>query len=275
MTTPTDTNPELHPLSDLTLERIALGELVGDELVAAHERLAAETGGIERLRSIERSNAAILNEYPPEVMVPRIERRIARAQREDADGAFSRGWWAGLSVGLAAAAAALAFAFVVPPADAPDSPVAAPVEVTRLKGLEPHVVVHRRTLDRSERLRPGERVSAGDVLQLSYVAGGEEFGAILSIDGAGVVTLHHPEYATLPPVLDGEGRVDLPYSYELDDAPSFERFVLVSSDAPLDVDAVLLAAKRLAADGDARDGDLDLPDDLHQSSILLEKGGRP
>jgi len=275
MTTPTDSHPELHPLSDLTLERIALGEIVGDELVSAHERLAAETGGIERLRSLERSNAAILSEYPPEVMVPRIERRIARAEHRDADGAFSRGWWAGLSVGLAAAAAALVFAVVLPPADAPDSPVAVTPEVTRLKGLEPHVVIHRRGLDRSERLRPGEQVVAGDVLQLSYVAGGEGYGAIFSIDGSGVVTLHHPEYATLPPVLDGEGRVDLPYSYELDDAPSFERFVLVSSQEPVDVDAVLLAAKRLAADGDPRTGSLDLPSDLHQHSILLEKGAAP
>ena len=39
-------------VSEWTLERIALGELVGDELVRAHERLAAETGGVQRLRAL-------------------------------------------------------------------------------------------------------------------------------------------------------------------------------------------------------------------------------
>ena len=107
MSTTTDSHAALKPISDYTLERIALGELVGDELVAAHNRLAVETGGFERLRAIEYSNVAILKAYPAEVIVPRIQRRIRVAEALENQGAFRRGWWAGLSMGLAAAAAAV------------------------------------------------------------------------------------------------------------------------------------------------------------------------
>ncbi|MCO4773011.1 MAG: ActD-like protein [Deltaproteobacteria bacterium] len=269
-----ESHPALQPVSDWTLERIALGELVGEELVQVHQRLVAEPGGVERLRALERSNAQILTEYPPERMVPRIARAIARQEEQQGQGAFRRGWWAGLSVGLAAAAAALAFALVLPPA--PDAGPQPGPEVTRLKGLEPHVVVHRRGAnDRSERLAAGTAVEPGDVLQLSYVASGEGYGAIVSIDGAGVVTLHHPEMATAPAVLDGDGRINLPYSYELDDAPGFERFVFVTSDQPLDLEAVLLGAKRLAGTPAARDAELPVDSHLHQHSLLLEKAGTP
>ncbi len=259
------------PVSDWTLERIALGELVGDELVRAHARLAAETGGVQRLRALEESTAQILRTYPAEVMVPAIEARIARQEARDARGSFRRGWWSGLAVGLTAAAAALVFALVAPTAPLPGDGRAD--QATRLKGLQPHLVVHRAAGDRSERLRPGDRVAPGDVLQVGYVAGGEPYGAIVSIDGAGAVTLHHPEFATLPPALAGKGRVDLPFSYELDDAPGFERFVFVTSPEPLDVDGVLKAARAVAAGDAPRTASLPLPDGLHQDSLVLDKRG--
>ena len=99
--------------------------------------------------------------------------------------------------------------------------------------------------------------------------------AIVSIDGAGVVTLHHPDTATEEAQLGGDGRVDLPYSYELDDAPDFERFVFVTSNEPFDVHAVLLSAKRLAGTDSAQDGDLSLDGRLHQHSLVLKKGVVP
>ncbi len=276
MSTPTDSYAALTPVSDYTLERIALGELVGDELVAAHNRLAVETGGFERLRAIEHSNVAILKAYPAEVMVPRIQNGIRAAEALEDQGAFRRGWWAGLSMGLVAAAAAVLFMALLPRDEvARVGPVDVTPEVTRLKGLEPHLVVHRRATDGSERLHPGETVVEGDVLQLGYVSGGETYGAIVSIDGAGVVTLHHPKTATEEAQLGGDGRVDLPYSYELDDAPDFERFVFVTSDESFDVHEVLLSAKRLAGTDSARDRDLALDERLHQHSLVLKKGALP
>lgn len=255
-------------VSDWTLERIALCELVGDELVAAHAQLAAETGGIKRLRTLEQSSAQILRDHPPEVVVPRILARIARVESQAAKGAFRRGWWSGLGVGFTVATAAVLCMVLLPPGEEGAEPRP---EVTRIKGLQPQVVVHRAGDSGSERLRDGDHAAAGDLIQLGYVAGGDPFGAIISIDGAGAVTLHHPEIVTLPPVLSGDGTVNLSFSYELDDAPGFERFVFVTSIDPIDVSAVLAAARELARSEGARTGALGLPRGLHQDFFLLDK----
>lgn len=267
------TIPSRAPVSDWTLERLALAELSADEMRAARARLALETGGLERLAALERDNVAILKAYPPEEMVPAIERKLRRAARENDRAAFFRGWWSGLGVGAAVAAAAMLAFFLLPSeAPSPADPVA--VETTRLKGLEPHVVVHRQTEGEAERLTSGALAQAGDTLQVGYVAGGHAHGVVLSIDGAGVVTLHHPEFATLPAVIGGEGRTDLPFAYTLDDAPGFERFVFVSAESAIDVDGVLAAARKVAASGDAAAELLLLPDGVAQHSLVLWKDQR-
>ena len=61
---------------------------------------------------------------------------------------------------------------------------------------------------------------------------GGRFGVLLSIDGAGHVTLHLPESAARRRRADAQGEIRLPSAYELDDAPAFERFLLVTSAAP-------------------------------------------
>jgi hypothetical protein len=82
------------------------------------------------------------------------------------------------------------------------------------------------------------------VLQVSYVALGRPYGVIFSIDGAGVVTLHHPTSAEGEQALvDLDGAVPLPSAYELDDAPRFEKFFFVTALHPLDVTAILEKAR--------------------------------
>src|SRR5690606_19161898 len=96
-------------------------------------------------------------------------------------------------------------------------------EGVRLKGQEPHLALHRRAAGAVvERLGEGATARAGDVLQVSYVAAGRRRGAVLSIDGRGVVTLHFPERAGAATELVQEGAVPLAHAYELDDAPAFE-----------------------------------------------------
>ena len=284
MSAPFDTStsitiPPRARVSDWTLERMALAELDADELRAAHGRLALETGGLDRLAALERDNVAILKQYPPEQMVPAIERKLRRAARDHDRAAFRRGWWTGLLVGggLAAAAALITAAVVFGDrlAQAPSADPQVPAfEETRLKGLEPHVVVHRQADGEAERLSSGALAQPGDVVQVGYVAGGHAYGVVLSIDGAGVVTLHHPEFATLPAVIGGEGRTDLPFAYTLDEAPGFERFVFVSSRDRLDVDGVLDAARRVASGGEPAADLLLLPDGTAQHSLVLWKDQR-
>ncbi len=282
MSAPFDTTtsfdiPTRTPVGDWTLERLALAELSADEMRAVHARLALETGGVERLAALERDNVAILKQYPPEEMVPRIEQRLRRAERQHEGAAFARGWWSGLLVGGGAAVAAALLTFALLTGDhllSEPGPVQAPgVEQTRIKGLEPHVVVHRQVDgDEAERLPSGAQVASGDILQVGYVAAGHAYGVVVSIDGGGLVTLHHPEFATLPAVIGGEGRVDLPFAYTLDEAPGFERFVFVTSEEPIDVDSVVGAARRVGSSDEAASDLLVLPDGLSQDSLVLWKG---
>jgi hypothetical protein len=69
---------------------------------------------------------------------------------------------------------------------------------------------------------------------------------ILSVDGRGVVTLHYPESEDKDPILDQYKKTFLSTSYELDDAPDFERFFFITSKSEIDVQAILNSAKVLA-----------------------------
>ena len=84
------------------------------------------------------------------------------------------------------------------------------------------------------------------------------------------VTLHYPESPNGSTALEPKGV--LPSAYELDDAPEFERFVLVTSKEPVQVERVLEAARILAGDrARARDAKLPLPGELAQTSLILRK----
>jgi hypothetical protein len=165
------------------------------------------------------------------------------------------------------------------------SPVGSPaeaVEPTQIKGpaasRTPRLYVYRRvTAGGSERLGDGAVAVRGDVLQLAYTTGEPAFGVLLSLDGAGRVTVHLPDPAT--PVaaaavpLAPAREVRLPSAYELDDAPAFERFVLITADRPFPTAAALDAARKLAANpGAARRDPLPLGPSLQQMSLALVKG---
>ena len=133
-------------------------------------------------------------------------------------------------------------------------------DAIRIKGLTPSITIYLRAEGAATRLTEEVTVRANDLLQLAYNAAGQQFGAILSIDGRRVVTLHHP----YEPALD--------YSYRLDDAPGFERFFFLSSDTLFSIDQVVSAAETLAgSNGGGRTGRLELPDSVDQYSVVLTK----
>jgi hypothetical protein len=142
----------------------------------------------------------------------------------------------------------------------------------RTKGLDtPTLAVHRRVAgDAPEPLASGTVAQAGDVLQLSYRSGGAGHGVVVSVDGKGNVSLHHPASVTDPTNLSADGFVELPHGYALDDAPRYERFFFVTGDAPIDVRAVLAAADALP-NGTASSTPLTLPEGLSQTSFLVRK----
>lgn len=201
---------------DWLLERYALGEVT--ELERA--RAEADPDLPAQLAVLRESDAAIRALYPPLLVGSRIRaRRRAAAPRR----------WKAPAVGVALVAAA-ALLLVRSPDEA---------DGHRARGLAPSLEVYRQTDAGPERLAPGTRVSNGEVLQLSVVRGDATHGWIVSIDGRGAVTLHGG--GELPP-----GRTNLPDAYRLDDAPSFERFFLVTDDEPIAREDVVRAARALA-----------------------------
>ncbi len=261
-------------IPDWKLERLALGELPAAEASRCLAELAEEPGGLERYRALQASDAEILAEYPVEQMALGIEERLA--QRRAPRAAGLRWQWA--APALAGLAAVLAVVVFLPQGPGgPSGGVARPApEELRDKGLTPFLRVYRRGSEpEPERLEAGSLARGGDQLQLRYGAAGRRFGLILSLDGAGAVTLHAPAAPGLSVALRAGDEVALDFSYELDDAPDFERFVFVTSDAAFSTGPVLAAAQAVADQGVAALAEpLPLPPGLEQSSFVLRKVAR-
>ncbi len=144
-----------------------------------------------------------------------------------------------------------------------------PIPGIRLKGTGPHLSLHRKIDTGSEQLRDGGIGRSGDVIQVRYHAGGRSYGAILSADGNGAVTLHHPAAGNEAQPLQTSGPVSLAFAYELDDAPHWERFYFVTSHTEFELAAVIDAAAAAAL---ARRDSLVLDDgELEQFILTLNK----
>jgi hypothetical protein len=247
------------------LELAVAGELPEAERRRALERAAASPGGGERIEALARDHAATLARLPPERVAAEVARRAASASPRRPQ------WrvWLALPALVAVAAALVAVAVprraLPPPADA---------DGIRMKGLAPHLVVHRRTPAGAERVAPGTAVRAGDLVQLGYVVPRTRFGVIVSLDGAGAVTRHWPVAGPSAATLEAGREVLLPESFHLDAAPRFERFFLVTSERPFAVVGVIDAARALAERPDARDARLPLPPGLSGDDVLLPKETR-
>jgi hypothetical protein len=143
----------------------------------------------------------------------------------------------------------------------------------RIKGQGPQLKLYRKTADGSEALEDGTRVFRGDVVRIGYQAAGRAYGVIVSVDGRGTVTLHLPHQGKQSVPLENDGQVLLDFALELDDAPRWERFYFVTSDASFDATPVLRAARQIDIKRPVDQAEkLILPKDLHQFVISLEKG---
>jgi hypothetical protein len=267
---------------ELLLEREALGELSPQMQAGLSQRLAAlseeERSQLEaRREELRRGNAEILAAYPPEVMARKIERRAQAAASAKARPAWS------LLLPVGGALAVCALGIVMLRSGTPYLPGAeehggasgadSALESTRVKGLRPLLLIFAKPEPGQppRSLADGALVHTHELLQLGYVAASKPHGVVLSIDGRGTATLHYPAAPRHSTQLRS-GQVLLQSSYELDDAPRFERFFLITATTPIDVDTVLAAAQRLAADAQhAPSAQLALPAGFEQTSLLLMK----
>ncbi len=259
------TRPNDATVPDLSLERYRLGELPEDEAGRIERLLALDPGLRDRLGALERSDVEIARRYPAPLMGERVReqaRAAGVARGETAPGRRTRRW---LVPALAAAAVVLAVEVGVVRPPAPDHTV-------RLKGGDAGLVVYRKTDTGSEHLGPGAVAARGDLIRIGYRAAGRAYGAILSTDGSGHVTQHLPRSGQRAAPLDTRGTVLLDFSYELDDAPRWERFYLVTADEPFSLEPVREAAREVATAGsETAPPLLEIPAGLEQSVFTLAK----
>ena len=124
-------------------------------------------------------------------------------------------------------------------------------------------------------LRPGAVLAPGDAVRFVVEPAGHRYLLVVSLDGAGKVSVYHPFDGAESAPLAATARVEVPGSIVLDRAPGPERIVAVFSDAPLSAAAV---GQRLAAaapgSGSGSQVKLALPG-TEQISLVFEKKGEP
>lgn len=226
---------------DFVIEQYVLGELPPEKA----REVERSHGFAERVARIEEDTQRFLETHPPRAFAQRIRNAYEASEREPAPSQqrpAARATIRFMTFAVPGAAAVLALAFVLfgglgidtAPVVDPDS------EIVRLKGAEPRISVYRSAgTDDAEELADGDVARQGDRLQITYTASGRAFGAIVSVDGRGAVTLHYPLTPSREPVLATDGEQQLPYAYQLDDAPEFERFYFVTSETSFDVSELL------------------------------------
>ncbi|HEY7374491.1 MAG TPA: hypothetical protein VIF57_20165 [Polyangia bacterium] len=265
------------PVPDWLLERLALGELDAETAADVRRRLAAEGRSVdEMMGAVATSNREILAELPASQAAAGIRQRAARAAAAAERPARRRTVLWGLPVALAGGLALTHM--MLRPAHHDEGVVSSTEnpEIIFDKGSHerkpPRLYVYRHRAGADQQLTDGARAFRGDLVQLAYGSHEGGYGVVLSIDGRGKATVHWPEReGGAAPALDASGEIRLPSSYELDDAPAFERFFLVRAATPFSVATAMEAARALAAQPSARKQLLALPAGFEQISLALDK----
>jgi hypothetical protein len=259
----------------LFFEQISLREKKRGDFT--EDRQAELTDGKIRSEcaSIEKSNEEILSRYDADAMREAVMRKMSaskpNAGQNPNAGRAARTLAFRSFVAVGAAAACFAFAFFVasprgdllPRSGAQGifssgakngSGILASAE--RAKGDGAHLFVYLKDGNKAIRLDGGEKVKEGDVLQLSYISGGAQYGAILSIDGKGTVSFHYPESGGASAKLQDGGEIPLDFAYQLDNAPNFERFFFITGSKPFTTAAFVENIKIRSKIGDLQTADL-------------------
>jgi hypothetical protein len=213
----------------MQMERYLLGELPQEQLARMRETESQDAQLKTELDLLRKNNQEVLEKFPPDWMGRKIALEARRgeslpggAQVPDWQGAAPSFW----KIAAPALLALLVVAFL--PAGLHFGGAEKAAQAERSKGISPTLEVWRKAEGGPERLASGSLARSGDVLQVRYSVPRELWGAILSIDGAGELTVHLAGAGGEAALLAG-GVHTLERSWQLDNAPRFERFYLVTS----------------------------------------------
>jgi hypothetical protein len=236
-------------IPDWVLERYRAGTLSEARRAQVEQALRDDPQVAQRLASLGASDEEILHKYPPSWVRRQIEGRL-HSQPQGRQ-------YLPLALVLLTASAAVTLTMNVPSSE--------PQLTDRIKG-GPQLSIFRE--GQPVALGEGDLAHEGDVLQIAVTHGGAPYGAVVSIDGRGSVTVHARR---LTPE-EGAGTIVLDQALKLDDAPDFERFFLVTSAKPIPMETLTSAARTLAQDTlRAQTEPLPLPSSFQQTDRLLKK----
>ena len=254
------------------LEQIKAGELPASEYIG--NNLFSE------LSALEESDREILKAYPAAAMQAAVAAKLATSK-------FNRPRFNWNIQRVLACAAVFCLVLMIPffvtkkmgagvtgkMSDAVSVTVADAADESRAKGVGTRMYLYKKVGDNAVKLSDSDSVSAGDIIQISYIASGAKYGAIVSVDGNGVVTQHYPEYGYTSALLETNGEIPLEYSYQLDDAPAFERFMLITGDKPFSVSGIVDAVDSFANKNMSLKADFStyLPKNTKITELLLLK----
>jgi hypothetical protein len=274
-------NAEDKRISELRLERYALGELSREEKLKTQDSLESDETLRARLSELERSDRDIIEKYPPRSMSPLILKRLSESAHDASRATHRRRLGRRLpraiewSVGIAAVFLVSLSIYAFRPGTMP-AISGSGGDIVRAKGVSSHLLLFRKSQAGAEQLADGAVTQKGDLLQIGYEAGSPGYGAIFSIDGRWLVTFHLPAgYGggqRTAPKLEAPGPALLPSAYELDDAPSFERFFFVYSPSSFDLRLAWQAARSLSSSkNEGNLGAMGLPSSLRCYTVVLKK----
>ena len=236
-------------LSELRLDRWCVGELEPAEREAVRDHLGVCARCRTRLEAIESDQHCVARTLPP------LRRNSARQR------------WAWGVGGLAAAAAVLVI--VLPLGPEPDDRHPMPgahaaARSTRIKGDERLGFFVQRD-GAIARGQHGDVVYPGDRLRFEVSTSAPAHVAVLSVDGAGVISVYHPFGPVTQAVDAGVGVLDT--AVELDDTLGDESVIAVFCTS-----AVEVAVLRVAFEHDPADPRL--PPGCHTDRLQLRKVDR-
>jgi hypothetical protein len=251
-------------IPDLVLERYRLNELPPTEAARIAERLGVDVQLRQRLEMLDQSDEALRE--PIERMRARLGAYHVPARQR------SIAWPIPAAVAISALLAVVVWQTIAPGSSVPAETTA----TDRVKGGGssglPALALYRRTAEGSEQLGDGAVAHAGDLIRVGYRAAGRHYGVIVSIDGAGVVTMHLPPSGNRSAALKDEAIVLLDQAYELDAAPRWERFYFVAGASSFDAGPIVQAARDAAkSHPQGPVPALALPSGLDQAGFTLQK----
>ena len=264
-------------LPNWKLERYNLGELSHQDMAQVERTLAGSPAARQRLETLRWQDDEFRRTHDVSATAKRLK-ALASARAEARDGSQTASQGLAWLWKPAAALATIALVTLVGVQgmrgqDPPPQMVATAKPIddqVRVKGLKDRIELWEKSGDTIALMLDGAKARKGDLLQIHYTVGKRCYGAILSLDGRGSWTRHLPDTAKTSQAMEPGAAAFLPFSYELDDAPRYEVFWLVTADKPFSMDSLLTSVRPVTGQ-DSAPAALPLDSRYNQTRLMVRK----